>query len=158
MTSLTLVRRIAARPSIVFDALTTPEGVAAWWGPDDLPVIRAQVDARIGGVFRVCFQTLDGRQHEACGEYLEVDPPRRLAMSWRYAFGGEPEELGRTSRIEIDLRPIEGGTELTFTHSQLKNEISVISHQRGWTGSLAKLVRNLAETPSDPAAQTRAAQ
>ena len=43
MTSLTLVRRIAARPSIVFDALATAEGVAAWWGPDDLPVILATV-------------------------------------------------------------------------------------------------------------------
>jgi uncharacterized protein YndB with AHSA1/START domain len=30
MTSLTLVRRIGARPSIVFDALTTPEGIARW--------------------------------------------------------------------------------------------------------------------------------
>jgi uncharacterized protein YndB with AHSA1/START domain len=29
MTSLTLVRRIKARPSIVFDALTTPEGIAS---------------------------------------------------------------------------------------------------------------------------------
>ncbi|MEJ0020180.1 MAG: metalloregulator ArsR/SmtB family transcription factor [Acetobacteraceae bacterium] len=33
MTSLTLVRRIAARPSIVFEALTTPDGIACWWGP-----------------------------------------------------------------------------------------------------------------------------
>ena len=39
MTSLTLVRRIAARPSIVFDALTTPDGIACWWGPDDGPVL-----------------------------------------------------------------------------------------------------------------------
>ena len=35
MTSLTLVRRIAARPSIIFDALTTPDGIRLWWGPDD---------------------------------------------------------------------------------------------------------------------------
>jgi uncharacterized protein YndB with AHSA1/START domain len=41
MTSLTLVRRIKARPSIVFDALTTPEGIACWWGPDDGPVLVA---------------------------------------------------------------------------------------------------------------------
>ena len=31
MTSLTLVRRIKARPSIVFDAVTTAEGIAQWW-------------------------------------------------------------------------------------------------------------------------------
>jgi uncharacterized protein YndB with AHSA1/START domain len=48
MKSLTLVRRIAARPAIVFEALTTADGVAAWWGPDDLPVVRAEMDARVG--------------------------------------------------------------------------------------------------------------
>jgi len=141
MTSLTLVRRIAARPSIVFDALTTPEGVAAWWGPDDLPVVKAEIDARIGGTYRVGFRTLDGREHEACGVYLEVSRPHRLVMTWRWAFGGEPEELDCTSRIEIDLKPVEGGTELTFTHAGLRNAVSTASHEGGWTGSLAKLVR-----------------
>ena len=34
MTSLTLVRRIKARPQVVFDAVTTAEGIARWWGPD----------------------------------------------------------------------------------------------------------------------------
>jgi uncharacterized protein YndB with AHSA1/START domain len=148
MTSLTLVRRIAARPSIVFEALTTAQGVAAWWGPDDLPVLLAEIDARVGGAYRVRFQTLDGQEHEAFGEYLEVVPPRRLVMTWRYAFGGEPEEDGRTSRIEIDLTPIEGGTELTFTHAQLKNAASKASHEHGWTGSLAKLVQRFAKARS----------
>ena len=40
----------------------------------------------MGGAYRVRFQTLDGLEHEAFGEYLEIDPPRRLVMSWRYAF------------------------------------------------------------------------
>jgi uncharacterized protein YndB with AHSA1/START domain len=148
MTSLTLVRRIAARPAIVFEALTTAEGVASWWGPDELPVVSAQMDARVGGVFRVRFHTLDGLEHEACGEFLEVTPPRRLVMSWGFAAGGEPEELGRTSRIEIDLTPVAGGVELTFTHSNLASEVSMISHRRGWTGSLAKLVRHLGGAPA----------
>ena len=148
MTSLTLVRRIAARPTIVFDALTTPQGIAAWWGPDDLPVLKAEADARVGGGFCVRFRTLDGREHEAFGEYLEVVRPDRLVMTWRYAFGGEPQELGRTSRIEVDLRPIEGGTELTFTHARLRNAASKASHERGWTGSLAKLVRLFGDTPA----------
>jgi len=39
MSSLTLVRRIAARPSIVFEAMTTNEGLAAWFGPDELPAL-----------------------------------------------------------------------------------------------------------------------
>ena len=148
MTSLTLVRRIAARPAIVFDALTTADGVAAWFGPDDLPVIDAELDPRVGGGFRVHFQTLDGGDHEARGEYLEVDRPHRLVMSWRWGFGGEPEEADHTSRIEIDLIAFEGGTELTFTHGGLRNEVSAASHQAGWTGSLAKLVRLLGVAPA----------
>jgi DNA-binding transcriptional ArsR family regulator len=47
MASLTLVRQIKARPSIVFEALTTPEGIAAWWGPDAGPVLFAETDARL---------------------------------------------------------------------------------------------------------------
>src|SRR5580704_1426014 len=103
MTSLTLVRQIKARPSIVFEALTTPEGIAAWWGPDDTPVMLAQIDPRVGGLYRVRFRTLDTLEHEAFGECLEVSPPRRLVLSWNYAAGGEPAEAGRTSEIAFDL-------------------------------------------------------
>jgi uncharacterized protein YndB with AHSA1/START domain len=98
MTSLTLVRRIAARPSIVFDALTTPDGIACWWGPDAGPVLLAETDPRIGGRFRVRFRTLDGSEHESSGEYLEVVRPERLAMSWRWEGGEDPGE----SLVEID--------------------------------------------------------
>jgi uncharacterized protein YndB with AHSA1/START domain len=148
MRSLTLVRRIAARPSIVFEAMTTAEGVAAWFGPDDLPVVHAEVDARVGGAYRVHFRTLDGQDHEACGEFLEVVPPRRIVMSWSWAAGGVPDEQGRISRVEISLAPIANGTELTFTHADLCDEASENSHTHGWTGALNKLVRHLtSETP-----------
>ena len=143
MKSFTLVRRIAARPTIVFDALTTASGVAAWWGPDDLPVILAEVDAREGGCYRVRFRTADGLEHEAGGEFLEVLRPQRVVMTWRWVFGGVPEEVGRTSRIEIDLTPIEDGTELTFTHGELENDESTKSHEWGWTRAFTKLVRYL---------------
>jgi uncharacterized protein YndB with AHSA1/START domain len=142
MNSFTLVRRIRARPSIVFDALTTAEGIAAWWGPDDVPVVRAQVDARVGGAYRVRFRTLDGREHEAYGTFLELVASRRIVMSWQYALNGEPDERGRTSRIEINLVPFDGGTDLRFTHADLASDASMLSHELGWTGSLDKLVRH----------------
>ena len=53
MTSVTLMRRIRARPSIVFEALTKPDGIAEWWGPDAGPVLLAETDVRIGGRFRL---------------------------------------------------------------------------------------------------------
>lgn len=136
MTSLTLVRRLAARPSIVFDALTTPDGIAAWWGPDAGPVLAAETDLRVGGRFRVRFRTLDGSEHESSGAYLEVVRPERLAMSWRWLGGVEdPGEL----RLEIVLAPIEGGTRLTLTHSRLHDDDTRLSHEQGWSGALDKL-------------------
>ena len=75
MTSLTLVRRIKARPSIVFDAVTTAEGIAQWWGPDAGPVLLAEADVRVGGRYRVRFRMLDGTEHESSGEYLELVRP-----------------------------------------------------------------------------------
>jgi uncharacterized protein YndB with AHSA1/START domain len=148
MTSLTLVRRIGARPSIVFDALTTPDGIACWWGPDDGPVLFAEADVRVGGRFKVRFRMLDGSEHESSGEYTEVVKPTRLAMSWQWTHGGEPVEAGEESRVEIDLRPIDTGTELTFTHSRLQNEASRDSHAEGWTGSFDKLARHFASSRS----------
>ncbi len=137
MTSLTLVRVIRARPQIVFDAVTTAEGIAQWWGPDAGPVLVSESDPRIGGRYRVRFRMLDGSEHESSGEFLEIAPPERIVMSWRWKGGAEdPGE----SRVEIALRPIPEGTEITFTHAQLSNEDSRRSHEEGWTGSLSKLV------------------
>ena len=143
MTSLILVRRIKARPSIVFEAITRPEELSTWWGPDAGPVLSAEADARTGGRFRVRFRMLDGSEHECAGEYHEVVAPRRLAMSWKWISGGEPREAGRLSHLAFDLRPTEDGTELTLTHAQLADEISCASHERGWTGSIDKLEQHL---------------
>jgi uncharacterized protein YndB with AHSA1/START domain len=136
LTSLTLVRRIKARRPIVFDAITTPEGIAQWWGPDAGPVLVAESDVRVGGRYRVRFRLLDGTEHESCGSYLELIKPERVVMSWRWTGGIEdPGE----SRVEITLRAIPEGTELTFTHSQLHDEESRRSHEQGWSGALHKL-------------------
>jgi uncharacterized protein YndB with AHSA1/START domain len=149
MTSLTLVRRIRARPSIVFEALTTPDGIAQWWGPDAGPVLLAETDVRIGGRFRVRFRMLDGTEHESTGEYIEVVESKRLVLSWRWTTGGEPDEGGEVSRIEIALERVDVGTEITFTHARLKTEASRASHERGWAGALDKLVRQLSSRLAD---------
>jgi uncharacterized protein YndB with AHSA1/START domain len=152
LSSLTLVRRIAARPQIVFEALIEAQAIARWWGPDSGPVLLAETDARVGGQFRVRFRTVNGNEHEASGHYLEILRPTRLVMSWRWIAGGELDEAGEESRIEIDLRPIDGGTELIFTHARLKTEASRSSHERGWNGSLDKLEQYILEAPGPTAA------
>src|SRR5215831_18676023 len=136
MTSLALVRRIKARQTIVFDAVTTAEGIAQWWGPDAGPVVLAEFDARVGGHFRLRFRMLDGSEHESHGEILEIVKPERVVFSWRWTGGQEDPGV---SRVEILLRTVPDGTELTFTHTQLHDEESRRSHEAGWSGSLDKL-------------------
>ena len=118
MTSLTILKKIAARPEIVFDALVEPESLKAWIGPDAGPVLVAESDPRVGGKFRLRFRMLDGSEHEAAGEYLEVDRPHKLAMSWQW----QNHDDRAVSRIDVSLRAIAGETQLTFTHSLLPND------------------------------------
>jgi len=133
MTSLTLVRRIKARPSVVFDLLVTAEGIAQWWGPDAGPVLLSESDPRVGGRFRLRFRRLVGDEYETSGEFLEVTPPERVRMTWQWAG-----DTG-SSLIEMTLREIPEGTELTFTQSRLPDEKTALGHEKGWSGSLDKL-------------------
>ena len=139
MTSLTLVRHIRAHPSTVFDLLSTAQGLTCWWGPDDLPVLFAEADVRIGGVYRVRFRTADGLEHECAGEFLDVAPAERIVMTWRWMSGGVPQEADRVSRVEMHVRPEGAGTELTLIHGDLCDAESVSSHCGGWNGALDKL-------------------
>jgi uncharacterized protein YndB with AHSA1/START domain len=101
-------------------------------------VLVAEADPRVGGRFRVRFRILDGTEHECSGEYLEVVKPERVVMSWRWKGGVEdPGE----SRLEIRLRPIVEGTEVTLTHSLLHDEAARGTHAQGWAGALDKLER-----------------
>jgi uncharacterized protein YndB with AHSA1/START domain len=133
MTSVTLVRRIKARPSVLFDLLVTAEGIARWWGPDAGPVLLSESDPRVGGRFRLRFRRLVGDEYETSGEFLEITPPKRVRMTWLWS--GDTE----ASQIEMVLRPIPEGTELTFTHSRLPDDATARGHEKGWSGSLGKL-------------------
>ena len=142
MTSLTLVRRIRARPQIVFDAVTTAEGITHWWGPDAGPVLVAESDPRVGGRYRVRFlRMLDSTEYESSGEFLEIVRPVRVVMSWRWK-GGVPDP--GESRVEITLKAVPDGTELTFVHSQLQDEEASRGHEEGWAGALDKLEAHFA--------------
>lgn len=153
MTDLILVRHIRARPATVFDLLSTAEGLTSWWGPDDQPVSSAEADVRVGGAYRVRFRTPDGREHECAGTFLDIVPPERIVMTWRWTLGGEAVEAGRVSRVEMHVRAAGTGTEFTLIHAGLRDEESKASHAWGWTGALDKLCnrRPLADQQGDPA-------
>jgi uncharacterized protein YndB with AHSA1/START domain len=142
VTSLTLVRQIKAPQGIVFDAVTTADGIANWWGPDAGPVLLSESDPRVGGKYRLRFRKLDDTEHECSGEFMVVDPPRRVVLTWRWLEGGADAGV---SQVEIVLRAVGDVTELTFTHSRLQDETARGSHEGGWIGALDKLRGHFSE-------------
>ena len=137
--SLTLRRHLKAPPSAVYAAWTDPEKLVRWFGPAESEVLRAEVEPKIGGSFRVNFRTSDGEQHEVSGMYREVQPDKRLVFTW--AWRSTPE---RQSVVTVALRPEIEGTVLTLTHDQFFDEAARDRHRSGWTGALDNLERYLA--------------
>lgn len=123
---------IAASPETVWQFLVDPERATRWMGQE------ATFDPRPGGIYHV--GVIPG--HTARGEFVEVDPPRRLVHTW----GWEPGEDGPnpvppgSSTVEIELVPDGDGTLLRFTHRDLPDAASAESHAHGWDHYLERLV------------------
>jgi uncharacterized protein YndB with AHSA1/START domain len=100
--------------------------------------MQAEIDPRIGGRFRVRFNTED-EYYEVGGVYREVVPNQRLVFSW--AWHSTPE---RESQVTVMLQPDGDGTLLTVHHEQLFDQASREGHERGWIGALDKLEKYIA--------------
>ena len=134
--SLTLARRLKAPAERVFEAWTDPKKIVQWFGPGHTIAdsVKADMDVRAGGHYRISFKTDDGEYHEVGGKYIEVAPPQRLVFSW--AWHSTPE---RISQVTVVLRAEGDVTLLTLTHDKFFNEEARDGHIRGWTGTLDKL-------------------
>jgi len=135
--SLSFKRRLGAPPEKVYAAWTDPKKIIRWFGRTDAKAnsFRADIDARIGGRFRVSFST-DDEYYEVGGVYREVVPNQRLVFSW--AWHSTPE---RESLVTVSLKPDGDGTLLTLVHEQLFDQAARDGHERGWIGALDKLER-----------------
>ena len=80
--------------------------------------------------------------HIASGEFVELDPPRRLVhtFGWESEGGEENTVPPGASTIEIELEPSGAGTTLRFRHYDLPGAEAARSHAHGWDHYLARLV------------------
>lgn len=132
---LRITRRYPVGPDKVWRAWTEPQALSAWFGPGEAnSVLVADLDVRRGGKYRIRFRTPDGEEHEVGGTYEEVVPGRKLVFSW--AWHSTPE---RVSRVTVELRPDAGGTVLELLHDRFVDAQARANHERGWTGTFAKL-------------------
>ncbi len=137
--SVTLKRRLNAAPAQVYAAWTNPTQLARWFGPADTVdgSVKADLDVRVGGRFRVSFTgCMDGNSeyHEVGGTYREVVPNGKLVFSW--AWHSTPE---RESLVTITIKPDGDGSILTLLHEQFFDQAAADGHSRGWNQTLDKL-------------------
>jgi uncharacterized protein YndB with AHSA1/START domain len=107
-----VMRRFSASPERVFDAWLDPGMIGKWmFGPvlRDEEVVRIVVDPRVGGSFSFVVRR-QGTEIDHIGEYLEIGRPRRLAFTW-----GARQDSD-SSRVIVEIVPLETGSELTLTH------------------------------------------
>jgi uncharacterized protein YndB with AHSA1/START domain len=142
---LRMTRRLDASPERVFDALVNPDIVGKWMYP--LPDTTIEMDARVGGKWKITNRR-DGTDYTALGEYLEVDPPRRLV----YTFA-MPQFSPNSDTIAIEIEPDGDDSTMTFTHSgvDIAAELSRLppgeksGSEQGWEQgfeALAAMFRN----------------
>lgn len=80
--SVTIVRRIKAPPAKVYAALTDPEQMVLWWGPDAGPTLSAEADVRPGRPSERRLPLAERRRAQSTGVYREVVPDEKLVFTW----------------------------------------------------------------------------
>ena len=139
--SLTLTRRFRARPEKVWDAWTDPEKLIAWFCTSKARPgsMRAQLEVRAGGRYRISFDMESGEYSEVGGVYREVVENEKLVFSW--AWHSTPE---RESLVTVSIKPDGAGSLMVFTHEQFFDEAARDNHAKGWNELFAQLEKVLA--------------
>ena len=128
-TELRLSRTLPRPAERVWHAFTDPTALASWLWPERFATT-AEVDLRVGGRYRI---EGPGAGMAVSGEYVAVEPPRRLVFTWRWE--GEPEE----TLVTVELTPTGATTELVLVHERFADDARRDEHAQGWSDCLDRL-------------------
>jgi uncharacterized protein YndB with AHSA1/START domain len=138
--TLVIERVFKASPERVFRAWTDPTVLVTWWGPEGFTTPEFAFDLRTGGAWRTVMRSPDGNAHPVSGIYREIDPPKRLVITWAWEEDGK---RGHETEIEITFLAIENGTRMRLVQRIFQTPEARDRHRDGWTQSFAKLERLL---------------
>ncbi len=145
--ALLVERTFQAPAQAVFDAWTSEEVMRRWFhGQHEWETPEAYVDLRLGGAVRVVMRDpIKGTEYGGGGHYTEIDPPTRLVFTWTW------DDDARETLIELDFEEVAGATTVRLTHSSLRDQESVLSHEDGWNACFDNLKRVLEADLGDSA-------
>jgi uncharacterized protein YndB with AHSA1/START domain len=140
--TLELKRILLAPPVVAFAAFSDPNQLAEWWGPRGFTVPSLEFDPRVGERFRIEMQPPEGDRFHLAGEFREVDPPARLAFTFVWD-PPDPDDL--ETLVALSFRDLGESTEVNLTQGPFTTEARRTLHRDGWTDSLDKLERLVAD-------------
>ena len=134
--TITLHRVLTAPPERIYRAFLDPAAMAKWLPPHGFTGTVHEMDAKVGGTFRMSFRNFStGNGHSYGGEYLELVPFERIRYTDRFDDAGLPGVMV----VSVAVRAVEGGTELSATQAGIPDAIPLEMCYLGWQESLEQL-------------------
>lgn len=136
-----LHRVLRAPAERLYRAFLDPAAMVKWLPPHGFTGQVQQMDARVGGGYRMSFTNFGtGKSHSFGGKYVELTPHERIRYTDQFDDPNLPGEM----QVTIEFRTVACGTELNITQSGLPAVIPVEFCYLGWQESLS-LLANLVE-------------
>lgn len=133
-----LHRVLRAPPAKVYRAFLEPDALARWLPPYGFTCTVHEIDARVGGGFRMSFRNFStGESHSFGGEYLELVPDERIRYNDRF----DDPNLPGVMEVDVSLARVSCGTELSVAQDNIPQAIPLEMCYLGWQESLLQLAR-----------------
>src|SRR5690348_4352241 len=134
--TIRLHRVLAAKPEKVYRAFTTPDAMARWLPPNGFTCRVHEMDAKVGGAFRMSFTNFtSGKSHAFGGKYLDLVPGELIRYTDRFEDANLPGEMTTT----VTLKPVSVGTEVVIVQEGVPAAIPPEACYLGWQQSLNHL-------------------
>jgi uncharacterized protein YndB with AHSA1/START domain len=134
-------RVLRTTPEKAYRAFLDADAMAKWLPPNGFTGKVHQLDARVGGSYKMSFTNFStGSRHSFGGEYLELVPNERIRHTDRFDDPNLPGEMQTT----ITLKKVSVGTELHVVQEGIPDVIPAEACMLGWQESL-RLLAELVE-------------
>jgi uncharacterized protein YndB with AHSA1/START domain len=129
---------LRATPERVYKAFLDADAMAKWLPPNGFTGKVHQMDAKVGGTYKMSFTNFTtGQSHSFGGKYLELVPHERIRYTDRFDDPNLPGEMQAT----ITLKQVSCGTELSILQEGLPEVIPLEACYLGWQESLTLLAK-----------------
>jgi uncharacterized protein YndB with AHSA1/START domain len=136
--TIRLHRVLRATPERVYRAFLDPDAKAKWLPPNGFTGKVHQMDARVGGSYKMSFTNFTtGKSHSFGGQYVELTPYERI----RYTDKFDDPNLPGAMQVTVSLKKVSVGTEVSITQEGVPDVIPAEACYLGWQESLILLAK-----------------